>query len=148
MSCMFLSDKHLSTVAALIAEHIVRRDDACYQTEFGNWLLRDVTWDGGIWPPTVEQVGEAVANYLSAVNEAAYCERYAHHDDVTQDSHAVDYCPAQVGRVQAVKLVDCLDYQACDWSDYRESLACKLLERLRKHLTTEHQAWRDAEWTI
>lgn len=50
--------------------------------------------------------------------------------------------------VEVIKLCNCYDYQACESKDYPQTLACALVDQLRKHYITELPGYDDAAWEL
>ena len=50
--------------------------------------------------------------------------------------------------VQIIKAARCLDYQSCEHPGWEESDACKLLEAIIGHTTTDLPGYDEAEWEI
>ena len=48
--------------------------------------------------------------------------------------------------VQILKMCDCLEYQSCETDDYRESIACELLEAIRRAAIRALAGYEDAPW--
>jgi hypothetical protein len=51
-------------------------------------------------------------------------------------------------RVQILKAARCLRYQSCEHPGWEESDACKLLEAIIGHTTTDLPGYDEAEWEI
>lgn len=50
--------------------------------------------------------------------------------------------------VQVIKAVQCLDYQACESADWRESEACAILEALKSRAIDSLPGYDEAAWEI
>ena len=50
--------------------------------------------------------------------------------------------------VEVIKACDCLDYQSCEHSTWRESEACKLLERIKGNAISRLPGYDEAKWGI
>jgi hypothetical protein len=104
MSCFVVSDFHVNALVA--------------------WGLRHGAIVG-ISP-------DALAHMLASANRAAYAERYQDDDQVEPFAgfdRSVD--PSHLAPVAIVKACDCLDYQASDWSSWRESEPAAHLAAIR-----------------
>jgi hypothetical protein len=83
---------------------------------------------------TLDASPDAVAHMLASANRRAYSERYAGRYDSEispfgglDRSAGVDLAPVAI-----VKACDCLDYQACDWSQWNDSDAFGYLVAIRR----------------
>jgi hypothetical protein len=73
----------------------------------------------------------ALARTLAAANRRAYQERY---QDPGEPSDYRGFSIVDVSHLDPlaiVKACDCLDYQASDWTGWRASDACRVLESIR-----------------
>jgi hypothetical protein len=106
MSCFVVPDFHVSALVA--------------------YAIRAGALPAGVSP-------DAVAHELASANRAAFAERYEgrYQDEVDpfaglDRSAGVDLAPVAI-----VKACDCLEYQASDWTAWRESEAAAHLAAIR-----------------
>jgi hypothetical protein len=106
MSCFVVPDFHVSALVA----YAIRAD---------------------ILPDAVSP--DALAHELASANRAAFSERYAgRYDSELAPFGGLDRSAgADLAPVAIVKACDCLDYQASDWSAWRESEAAAHLAAIR-----------------
>lgn len=50
--------------------------------------------------------------------------------------------------VQLLKLCDCYEYQSCESSDYVNTNACTIINRIRKNLIAHLPGYDDAHWGL
>lgn len=48
--------------------------------------------------------------------------------------------------VQALKLADCYEYQACETDDWSECEACAVVNAIRRHAITRVPGYAEAAW--
>ena len=106
MSCFIVNDYHVNALVA--------------------WAVRQGLPLGAVSP-------DALAHELASANRAAFHQRYAgDYPDESPAFEGFDLVDAShLVPVAVVKACDCLDYQASDWSSWRESEACAHLAAIR-----------------
>ena len=143
MSAFVVSDKHISAIV-----------QAVYGTDYRGFN----TWRYlGDPEPTQEQAAtlakaQQEANILMQECHRSVAFRYKHHADVPQapwqGKVKLDLNAEPVGAVQALKLIQCLDYQSCETDDWDNTTACKLLDRYRRLLVSKLPGYDDCHWAI
>jgi hypothetical protein len=105
MSCFVVSDYHVSAIVA--------------------WAIRHQALVG-ISP-------DALAHELAAANRAAFAERYEgrYQDELAPFAGLDRSAGADLAPVTIVKACDCFEYQAGDWSAWRDSEAAAHLAAIR-----------------
>jgi hypothetical protein len=91
-----------------------------------------VSWTIGRKVPIGGEGRAALARTLAAANRRAYQERY---QDPGTPSDYRGFSIVDVSHLDPlaiVKACDCLDYQASDWTEWRASDACAVLEAIRE----------------
>jgi len=98
-------------------------------------------------------VANFYANVLQEENirslEARYGEGGAEDftdEDLTKPLEIKRIPPTQLNAVQLFKLCDCLEYQSCETSDYEDSLAFKILTKIRREIIHTLDGYEDASW--
>jgi len=133
MSCILLSDEHLSALAQKLAIHAAK---GCLSAR-GEVFKYDVRTPAGL-----SEIGQI----LRAANGRAYDARYGDADIPAFELVSV---PASLlHSVQILKACDCYEYQASDDSDYPRSLAAAIIARIRYHAMSTLPGYADAAWTI
>jgi hypothetical protein len=117
MSCFIVSDEHLSAILQFCKAHA------------GPLLTQ--------FPAGLRQHEEltAIGRQLQQVNAAAFRGRYSgrHAESLpTEDYTYAEPKTPPVSPIAFIKLVNCLEYQCCDWADWDTSQY--------RHLT---QGWKD-----
>lgn len=106
MSCFVVNDYHVNALVA--------------------WAVRQGLPLGAVSP-------DALAHELASANRAAFHQRYA--GDYSDESPAFEgferVDASHLPPLAVVKACDCLEYQASDWSSWRESEACAHLAAIR-----------------
>ena len=95
------------------------------------------------------------ANVLQEENIRSLVARYGEGgaEDFTDDDLSIPLeikriPPTQLNAVQLFKLCDCLEYQSCETSDYEESLAFKILTKIRREIIQTLDGYANAKWGI
>lgn len=94
---------------------------------------------------------KSIYQTLAAENVRSVCHRY---DDDKPENYAGFLSvrglkPHVVNdAVQVIKLCDCLEYQSCETDDYRETLAYRILSRIRSAASHNLPGYDSAKWAI
>jgi len=134
MSCILLSDEHLSALVQKLAIHAAKGSLSAHGRARFDYDVRT--------PAGLSEIGQI----LRAANGRAYDARYG-----DADIPAFELVPVPASllhSVQILKACDCYDYQASDDCDYSSSLAAVIIDRIRYHATSTLPGYADAAWTI
>lgn len=126
---MGLSRKWESTMSAWVVSTnhinaIVRFLEAAKPHLFANAGRHII---GGNLP--AEEYGNAIGKLLLAENVRSVNHRY--NDHARPAKFVYDPAPPPVKPIEALKLIDCLDYQSCERDDWHKSKACLILNALK-----------------
>jgi hypothetical protein len=93
-----------------------------------------------------EEECSQIGQILKDQNYASVNARYKEKTEI--DPYKYKASSELYSPVQILKICDCYDYQACETGDYRESLACDIVDTLRLKLITLLPGYDDAKWGI
>lgn len=122
MSAYVMNDDEFNIMMSYFVKPIQGIDDGAY-LKFSN---------GGYEYLTMQNVAE-VAKVLQAQNVASVNERYGEDEKST---YTFEYIPEAHKRPMGniIGALDCYEYQASEASDWENTLAFDIINRLRKHL--------------
>jgi hypothetical protein len=95
------------------------------------------------------------ANTLKAANVKSVSARYGDRTKMMGingepiEVNALAYSKAsQRSPIELLKLVDCLEYQSCEFEGWKKSKASKLLDEYRAYITRSIPGYEKAAWDI
>jgi broad specificity phosphatase PhoE len=130
MSAFQVSSAHLSAIVTAWFNLGIRASE----WRLAGALLRND--DADDWQRAFDQ--------LSAANAASVGYRYRE----TCEPVAGEVRIKPVSIIQAIKAIDCLDYQSCEVPGWEETEPARNLARLRDALTRKLPGYDAAEWSI
>lgn len=130
MSAYVLSDEHLDAILTGFKLNLIS-DSISVK---GKMILLDS-----------DKALSDVGQILKDENYRSVNARYNEKELSTQYQYKVanKYSP-----VELLKLCDCYDYQACKAGDYTETLACEVIDCIRRRLIKLLPGYDDAMWGI
>lgn len=144
MSAFICSDDHIKALAIFAATR-----------QHSSWRVDPRYIDGLPCPEACsienlcrDELATLYAQVLLAENVRSVNHRYReseHHSIKVSDS---DCMKLQQKAVQILKMLDCLEYQSCETSNYYETVAHKLLSALRRAAIRALPGYNDAAWTF
>ena len=145
MSAYVVSDSHIDAMLTVIAD-----GPADSTRDLRQW--RDATRWAEILPDRYADPDPARLTALGVMllreNIASVDYRYPSHKGETADP-AETYLYHRARRpnvIEAFKLIDCYEYQACEHDGWKTSAAAELCNKLRKNLICSLPGWDAAPW--
>lgn len=97
------------------------------------------------------ELATAYANELLRANERSLRARYGDEGEdppITVSQRDMLAVRRALSPVQILKLCDCCEYQSCETSDWESSLACALLDAIRRAAIRQLPGYGDADWAL
>jgi hypothetical protein len=132
MSAYVVSDKQLNVLAT--------------------WMY---TNDGRIYPtddskPMYDE--QTVVEILKRQNVRSVAYRYSEAEEDSSITFQYEYLRSPLEKptlaVEVLSLLACYDYQACETPDYRDTEACRIVERIRAQAIRNLPGYDKAPWSI
>lgn len=135
MSAFVVNDKHLNALITWASLNNMRFHFA----SDGNRRKYD---------PSITEDAQALVEILYKENVRSVCARYP------QDKPE-DFLPAPVynfvngmSAIQIVKACNCLDYQSCETSDWKETDAYRIVDWIQSEAIAKLPGYNEAKWEI
>lgn len=124
MSAFIVSDNHIHAVVAAAAH---------FDAYLPNLKLRDIDDRQKLGQILVDANYESVNyRYKAKYEPPVYRIRFTTPPDP----------------IQAIKAIDCLDYQSCEVPDWESTEAFKILERIKSAAIAHLPGYQEAKWSI
>ena len=156
MSAYLCSPHHIGALAAYITSYRPHRQD--YRPYVARLVAEEIPDRDGMGEYS-DELGPRVAMILARANLRSVSERYPHdaegerpgsdHKDldyVCLCSQAARYRYYDRNPVQVLKAVACLDYQSCEYEEWRGSTARKILDLIEGAAINTLPGYDAAEW--
>lgn len=137
MSAFIVSDKHiLALVNYALHQHMRFHFDSDSNTR--------------IYDPRTLEDGQALAEMLQRQNMRSVNARYPQHDDSNAPSIDFLHYPLQpaISALQAIKAVQCLEYQSCKTADWRDTDAKRFCDWVMSEAISQLPGYEQAQWSI
>lgn len=133
MSAFICTPKHINTIVSYAAHKQV----ALYLTNESGQRYR----------VRAERDPELIAECLTKANYDSVNFRYSENTEIPQGEY-FPVATAFISPVAIIKLIDCLDYQSCEVSNWEDTDAAKILRTIKGTAIDNLPGYSDAAWSI